>query len=801
MNPSRPSAYSTAPPAPARVPVIKRPTRLLERQWPWVMLALLVSGGLAALALLVFTGLLDHADPAYGGRNLRGYTFTGLGLGGFALALVLLTFLYTMRKRSMQERMPLGKSTMMTWLWLHVYLGFLALMVAGAHAGFGLVSGGLSTGKLLFFVLALLVLSGAAWRLAYRVVPPVAAPQIGNYAQAAMLKRAEEQLIEVEKIAAGKSQELHALKTWLLAADQSPAEVQQAAARLPPQEREDLLELHKHTSSRHRALLRAKLQVHYVRLLQAWRVLHVPLTLVFLGLIVAHVIGALDLPSRQLPLSHVARTSFAGYAPAEDCGVCHKTLYTEWTGSMHAHALSSPVMIAQTNQDAKVTLAGKPAPDPAQVCVNCHAPVATMLLRQTTLPIDDDARMHEGVGCSTCHQWDGEAHAGIAGMSVWQGGLERGHIYLGPFQNPVGNAYHQSDDRDIYKRADQLCLNCHDVNYDLNGDGKIVKGEDLVLQQTHDEWSDYRAAGGKGTCVGCHMPVVQGLTRAADGARIPFDQDIPGPPRVVHEHSFVGVDYPLDTVTQSDPHKDARAALLRGAVKLVIDPAPVAVSEGQLALRIEITNVGSGHNIPTGFAFARQMWLEVKVADRTGATFFTSGALASNVDDLCDQTTLDEQGHPPRKLVQGCDKTDPELVSFQTRLVDHIEVLRDKQGAKVKDARGDFVLAATEASKETSLQYLTGGPVARTRPSDGQKLVPIAPGETRSFVYKVPLPGRFLGAAIVSARLLFRNLPPYMLRDLDAHQAPGEVRLGTLIKNLQIVEMATQKVTLELRGR
>ena len=72
----------------------------------------------------------------------------------------------------------------------------------------------------------------------------------------------------------------------------------------------------------------------------------------------------------------------------------------------------------------------------------------------------------------------------------------------------------------------------------------------------------------------------------------------------------------------------------------------------------------------------------------------------------------------------------------------------------------------------------------------------------RAFAYKVPLPSRSVGPVLASVRLLFRNLPPYMLRELDAHQeARDSVRLGTLVKNLQIVEMASARATLDLHGR
>jgi hypothetical protein len=780
---------------------IKRPTRLLERQWPWLFFTIVTAGALGFFMLLVFGGLFDRFDTSFGGRNLRGYTATGITLGIAAVVLIGLTFFYSLRKRSLQEAMPLGKGTMMTWLWVHVYIGILALVVAMLHAGFGLVSGNMFTsGKVLFFLLALIMVSGVAWRLVYRIVPPNAAPRVGNYSQLGTQKRAEEQLVEVEKIAAGKPAEFHALKTWLLEGDRSASEVQQAAQRLPPDFQGDLFEIYKHAQSRSRALLRNKLQSHYTSLLQGWRILHVPLTILLLVMLVVHIVGALDVPTRVLPLSVAAHTPWNGFASSEACANCHQTIYDQWSSSMHAHALSSPVMIAQTNQDAKVTLAGQPAPDPLFVCVNCHSPTGTLLEKQETLPLNDDARFHEGIACTACHQYDGDPSPGIAGMSSWQKDLDRGRVYLGPIKDPVGNGFHLSDEGDIFKDPDKLCASCHDVNYDLDHDGKIVKGVDLVLQQTFDEYTDYKKAGGKESCVSCHMAVMKGANRVADGASVLFDQDFPAPDRQVHDHSFVGVDYPLDVAPKDDVQKDKRAALLKSSAQLHIDTTSGLIAGGALTFKVTVTNTGAGHNLPTGFAFARQMWLEVKIADREGATFYSSGVLAKNTDDLCDAGTLDDNGHPSKAFVQGCDKSDPDLVSFQLKLVDHIDILRDKTGGKLKDDRGDFILTQTDKAKETPLQFLTGGPVARTRPLDNKPEPPLSQNETRTVAYKVPLVGRFGGEANVSVRLLFRNLPPYMLRELAQAQPKGETpQIAPLLKNLQLVEMATDKATLRAR--
>ena len=84
----------------------------------------------------------------------------------------------------------------------------------------------------------------------------------------------------------------------------------------------------------------------------------------------------------------------------------------------------------------------------------------------------------------------------------------------------------------MFREPGELCQNCHSVNYDLNGDGKIEKGKDLVLQTIFEEWQHYRKKGGGASCVDCHMPV-SGAKRSAEAAWIPFEQDYEAPERQV----------------------------------------------------------------------------------------------------------------------------------------------------------------------------------------------------------------------------------------------------------------------------
>ena len=439
-------------------------------------------------------------------------------------------------------------------------------------------------------------------------------------------------------------------------------------------------------------------------------------------------------------------------------------------------------MVAQTNQVAAGPLAKASSPDPKRICINCHGPTAAAIAGGDTLPLDAKGRPEEGVSCTGCHQFDGVPTSGGGGISSsYIKGLVADATYFGPFVDPAASSAHQSKKGRAFDLQNQTCANCHNVNLDRDHDGEIVKGRDLVLQQTYDEYGDYRRAGGRETCVTCHMPVLADLKQAAELPNAPV--------RAVRDHSFVGVDYPLDVL---DPAQAAKTeALMRGAGRVRIDPASVTRVNG-LSFAVSIENTSSGHNLPTGFGFARQMWLEVQVVSAAGVTLFSSGVLARPEDDLCDSSTLDEVDNPMKAFFRGCATSDKPLVNIQAKLVDKLEA----DVPPALDARGEPVVRKALDGKETWLQFVEGGPVARIRGEGGGSLATLRPFETRSFGYKaavdttVPLS--------INVRLLFRHLPPNFVRALGAAQPAGQLpKLAPLVPNIRIVPMATDKLDLK----
>lgn len=782
-----------------------RPVRLSERGSLWLALALLTGAGLFALLVLFLSGRFQHVDPDVWGPVARGYSAYGEILGVLAVVFVLATFLFSVRKRWLQERFPVARGTMMAWLWFHVTSGVLALIAATLHGGFGLLDYDLSTGKLIYYILLFISATGLLWRLLYRVLPRRTAPEVGNYSRAASEERAREQELEMDKLAAGKSEQLQQWKRWLLERPRTALELSSAQQQFQGSpEQADFLRLCELSESHHRARQRNRLQARAIARLQFLRVWHVPVSILFLGLVVVHVVEVYDVPAKSLPPLLRKDTSLpvelTGFHDPKDCAECHRQIYEQWRHSMHAHALTSPLMVAQSNQVTREVLNDADSPDPKRICVNCHSPIGTDLAQSEILPFPGGERANEGVTCAVCHQFTGQSRpVGGAYADGIIGGLDRGRVMYGPFAGAVGNPYHSSRiSPALTPDPFALCQNCHNVAVDRNQNDKIDPGPDLVLQTTQLEYVEYREKGGTRTCGDCHMPVIAGATRVAESASIPELQDTPAPPRLVHDHSFVGTDYPLDHPGASDPHRPKRVALLRSAATLEL-LKPRRQADGSLRLAVALTNSGAGHTLPTGFAFARQMWVELVVRDAgSGKALFVSGLLARNTDDLCDSGTLDEEGSPMLPFIEGCTKSDPQLLNFQKKLVDKSTVLLDSSGNPVLNARGEQIAILAPGGHESSIQHLSGNAITRKRPFDGKLLVSLQPGERQSFDYQVPVPSG-VGSVEISARLLFRNLPPYFVRHLGSRQPKDEVpQVAPLVKNLDIVEMAAAELRFAL---
>jgi len=768
----------------------KKQRKLFEHQTPW-----LIATVLGALATCGLTGAL--MSGVLGSRQaFRGHAPLNVTMAVIAVLLFMLSGFYLLRKRMFQEEFSLLRASMQSWLWAHIYLALFGTWLIVLHAGYSLLTLEITTGKLALFALFGSILSGLLWRLVYAVVPRRATKSVGNYSTAASVAEAEQLDVEIEKLAAGRSAQFHQLKDYVVKNIASPAEVERQIAGFAPDEATTFRQLVTLADKRRRALGRIHGQKAYVRLLQSWRLLHVPVTLGFMLLVPLHVVFAYRLPARIVPPGAVDGSALGAFERSEECANCHAAIVKQWRGSMHAQAMFRATMVAQTNQDLKTTLKGTQGPDPKDLCINCHGPVGAALSGQSELPLAatglfaDQELLMEGISCVACHQYNGKSFPGKAALSQFKDGYRPGRTYFGPHDDPVPNSFHQSQGSPLFREPGELCQNCHSVNYDLNGDGKIEKGKDLVLQTIFEEWQYYKKQGNGAGCVDCHMPVSESK-RSAEAAWIPFEQDYEGPARQVREHTFIGADHRIDIPEAEDPHAEARRRLLQSAASVSIEPQSLVAQGNTLAFKVTVANSGTGHRLPGGFAFVRQMWLEAVVKSATGEVLASSGTVQSPEHDVCDPGMFTGLSQSILPFTLGCAEPDPLLANFQAVLLDHIEAAKTPDGSPDIDALGHPRLAAKEGAQETFLQHFTSGPVARLRGIDNKPNPPLDPGEARTLGYAFDLGARIGEAREVQVRLLFRAFAPYFLRALGKNQAPNEVPVAPMVKNLRVDTVAS----------
>jgi hypothetical protein len=743
---------------------------------------------------------------------------------------------YSVRKRWLQEKMP---GTMMAWLKSHIYLAFLALGLILVHGFLAIFNSETSSGQITLGVFALLILSGVAWRIVYVAVPPLVSKNIGNLAVQDTRSKLQIVQIEMDKLLAGKSADFR--RGAAEGVKSQGWKSIEAGIKLTTEEEADWGRLKKMVERIQRYRRRERLQSAYAAFMQGWKWLHIPLVIIFVGLIAFHIFDVFK------PDNYFETNETTGLPSAEQCGRCHQEIVEEWELSMHSEAQTGPVVVAQTR------MALEKNPGFGRACNNCHAPIGTMLTKFESLPLDEEnifraqengAIIDDGVTCIVCHTL-ADAPTERRGMfdnfPVVAGGLNFFADMFGPplgDASPLPNTWHNSKTGFMTDSvaASQLCGACHNVKVDINGDGDVTafpisEGslrdsdadnqldeneldldvndvlQDLVLQTTFDEWEDYvavqRASGGQVFgCVDCHMPRQQDGPIVTPRTGIPF---FPAPDRERHSHSFIGVDYDLTpgrfTPEQFELIQTNRTALLQSAASLSI--VSNRTEADRLTASVTVRNNLHGHNLPTGFAFARQMWLEVsaQTADGTPVCLTdvdvngtiivaqcASGVVATPQSELktCDPLKVANAGGKPSKnnellilnsaSVAPLENCDPWLANFQKVLT---------------RAFGELFIEEAYQSPQADIVK------TRVRVSDGQamdalnttRLVNGEVHDTATFDYIFDVTNLAGKEITVTAVLRFRHLPPYFLRALEEYY-PAGITAEDLLANLTIVDMA-----------
>ena len=251
-----------------------------------------------------------------------------------------------------------------------------------------------------------------------------------------------------------------------------------------------------------------------------------------------------------------------GYTSSRVCGECHEDIYRSWKGSLHALSLQDPIFDVAFMQALKID-----SQRAKQLCLRCHAPVV-MVTGDYELR---EAITTEGITCDFCH-------------TVKEVDLSNPEM---PYHTVVGVVK-----RSILRRAESPA---HETAYsELHGKAEFCGGchvykskSGAVIMGTYLEWLQGPYAKESIVCQDCHMQRSVGRRVRAD---IKESED------GMHLHDLI-----------HDTNQ------LRSAVS--VEVKDIQKVGNSLKARIEITNVSSGHMIPTGIP-NRELELVVTLTSR-----------------------------------------------------------------------------------------------------------------------------------------------------------------------------------------
>ncbi len=477
------------------------------------------------------------------------------------------------------------------------------------------------------------------------------------------------------------------------------------------------------------------------------------------------------------------------YPSAQECARCHPDQVEAWRLTAHARAAENPLAHAS-------------------ICGRCHSPLGTQRDAEHLLKLSDQVPQPgmpqaaaEGISCISCHAPARIPEAQVLTfLPTWPNwrvtdlALETMpfDVALGTFGQgsladplPVANSSHPSQ-VDPRLSESSLCEPCHNV---------VVEKEPLTahagfgqakvrLLTTYDEWREGPYGQSGKTCQSCHMP-----RQTSDGpaAVVPEGEeyDRPLPARPLADHTIIGT---TTLFPASGPVVDQQEELVRarlaGAAVLTLS-TPDRLLPGELAtMVVTVTNTGAGHQLPTGFAYWSEAWLEVTVSDGRGKQLFASG-------DVDAEEWLRDEFNP--RVRAGELPYDEYLMSFRARLVSvgpnrsrwrqPDGTLRIPEELLPRNRNGTPILSTADYAVDPILDALFDGSPPRhigdalqegyvLRFADVVLRYGVPPLGSRRAVYPLTVDEDAQGPIRVVARVLLRAYWPWMLMQQEELPTP-----------------------------
>ncbi|MEM9222302.1 MAG: multiheme c-type cytochrome [Pseudomonadota bacterium] len=327
------------------------------------------------------------------------------------------------------------------------------------------------------------------------------------------------------------------------------------------------------------------------------------------------------------------------------CRNCHTKIFDEWSGSMHRlMGESNPYYVVVED------LAAKEVGEPFRAwCMGCHAPQALLsgarktegtshLFEKDGASLVAELKEHvyavdEGTGCLFCHRTQkvemiGPVAGGNASLEInladrvtYPG--EDSSVRLVRWLANRSIRAEPEEHRNSYTpevlTSMEFCSSCHE---------EFTPGVASQTTSTYSEWANSHYNNKENpaasvTCNDCHMHT----SVAQIGTPVPGVDTNEGPIVADYKaHHFVGAQYHLLGL-RSPQMRQMTIDLLKTAASLATSVK--AGEKGGEELVVRVSNVGAGHNLPTGVSDFRQLWLDVTVSDADGKQVLTSGKLDS----------------------------------------------------------------------------------------------------------------------------------------------------------------------------
>lgn len=344
------------------------------------------------------------------------------------------------------------------------------------------------------------------------------------------------------------------------------------------------------------------------------------------------------------------------FTDPEECGECHEEIYNQWKGSMHSNAYVDPIFRALWEIGNKET-----GGMTEKLCMGCHTAIGV-----STGEIGGDKEVSEiakkGVQCDVCHSITATNYETTKAEEPHNATfvLDPGDVKRGPFKD-AESPFHETEYSELHTKS-EFCANCHHVFHPLSN---------FPIERTYDEWkySEYATAGIQ--CQDCHMIPVELLAKTAETMtpqKNPGTAATGGKDREhIYTHEFVGGNFTVTALLGADKHAEIAKKRLKLAAR--VDVTPDVIKKGFGSIKVKVTNIAAGHNLPTSLTEVRQMWLDVTVTDKAnGDVVFSTGKLDKdgNIEPdsvIFNASAVDKDGHhtvKPWEIVRfDYDKTIP----------------------------------------------------------------------------------------------------------------------------------------------